>query len=85
MDQFLFKLVYLLNIKIIQTARVAPDKFAKISNKSPFLVVVNSACAISIAIPKKMESINDITKGLKTFELFNCFLKNKNQSNVNTK
>ncbi len=69
----------------MQAARVAPDKFAKTSNKSPFLVVVNKACAISITIPKKMESINDSNKGFKTSELFICFLKNKNQSDVNTK
>lgn len=69
----------------MQPARVAPDKFATTSSKSPFLVVVNNACAISIAIPKKKENITARTKGLKKFELFNCFLKNKNQSDVNTK
>ena len=77
--------MYLLKNKIIQTARIAPDKFAKTSTKSPFLVVVNSACAISIAIPKKMENINDTTKGLKIVKLFICFLKKKNQSDVKTK
>lgn len=66
-------------------ARIAPDKFASTSNKSPFLVVVSNVCAISIAIPKKMENTNDSNKGLKIVKLFNCFLKNKNQSDVNTK
>lgn len=64
---------------------MAPDEFANTSNKSPFLVVVNSSCAISIVIPKKMENRTDATKGLKTVGLFNCFLKNKNQNDVNIK
>ena len=68
-----------------QTARVAPDIFAKTSIISPFLVVVNSFCKISIPIPKKTERKNDIAKGFNTLALFNCFLKNKNQTMVNTK
>lgn len=68
-----------------KTAKVAPDIFAKTSITSPFLVVVKNFCNISIPIPKKIESTNDIAKGLITFGLFNCFLKNKNQTMINTK
>lgn len=68
-----------------QTAKVAPDIFAKTSIASPFLVVVKTFCNISIPIPKKTERTNDIAKGFITLALFNCFLKNKNQVNVNTK
>ncbi len=67
------------------TASVAPDKFAKISSGSPDLVVVKNCCNISIIIPKIIENTNEIANGLKEFALFNFFLKNKNQSDTNTK
>lgn len=67
------------------TARVAPLAFAKTSNTSAFLVVVKNAWSNSIPIPKKTEKTNEIAKGLKLLELFMCFLKYKNQSDVNTK
>ncbi len=70
---------------MMQTASVAPDEFAKTSNKSPFLVSVNNACAISMAIPNKTENTNAITKGLTIVELLNSFLKKKNHSNVKPK
>ena len=38
-------------------ARKAPNKFAKISKTSAFLVVVKYCCINSIAIPKTKEAI----------------------------
>ena len=67
------------------TERVAPDTFANTSNTSAFLVVVKNAWSNSIPIPKKTEKTNEIAKGLKLLKLFMCFLKYKNQSDVNTK
>ena len=40
-------------------AEAAPATFAKTSNKSDCLVVVNRPCAISIAIPKSKENKNE--------------------------
>lgn len=71
--------------RIAITANVAPDIFANSSSTSALLVVVKNSCINSIAIPKKNENINEMTKGLKLFEVFNFFLKNKNQSTINTK
>lgn len=67
------------------TARVAPVTFAKTSNTSAFLVVVKNAWSNSIPIPKRTEKTNEIAKGLNLLTLFMCFLKYKNQSDVNTK
>ncbi len=67
------------------TARVVPVTFAKTSKTSAFLVVVINAWSNSIPIPKRTEKTNEITKGLNLLTLFICFLKYKNQSDVNTK
>jgi hypothetical protein len=77
--------LYLFSKTIPITASVAPDTFAKISNGSPVLVVVKNCCNNSIIIPRINENTNEIAKGLKKFELFNFFFKNKNQSDTNTK
>ena len=53
------------------TPKIAPDKFAKTSNTSACLVVVNNSCAISIPIPKKTENRKEIIMG---FKLFNAFV-----------
>jgi hypothetical protein len=48
-------------------AKAAPVMFARISNMSGLLVVVNSCCAISINTPKKTESMNEKNNGLYMF------------------
>lgn len=64
---------------------VAPNRLANSSITSALLVTVKNCCINSIAIPKKNEKTKEITKGLKMLEVFSFFLKNKNQSVVNTK
>ena len=66
-------------------ARAAPVKLAKTSKTSACLLVVNSSWSISMQIPKTNENRIEIAKGFKLFITLNCFFKNKNQSNVNTK
>lgn len=67
------------------TAKMAPERFANSSITSALLVVVKNSCINSIPIPKKSDNKNEINKGLKLFDVFNFFLKNRNQSTVNTK
>ena len=66
-------------------AKAAPVMFARISNMSGLLVVVNSCCAISINTPKKTESMNEKNNGLYMFLFLTWVLKNSTHSEVNTK
>jgi hypothetical protein len=71
-------------IKISVKAEKAPDAFAKISKKSPFLVVVKDCCANSIRIPNSTEEIKINIPSLKLFFWF-LLLKYKNHKFTNTK
>lgn len=70
---------------IRNAARKAPNRLAKISKTSAFLVDVKYCCINSIAIPKVKEPIIVKNKSLKLFELLNSFFRYKNQRIVNTK
>ncbi|HKO78180.1 MAG TPA: hypothetical protein VJU52_13270 [Flavobacterium sp.] len=69
----------------MKTANIDPTILATISKASAFLVVVIKFCNTSIVIPKTNENTTENIKGLNIISNFNCLLKNRNQTNVNTK
>lgn len=66
-------------------ANTAPATLARTSVTSACLVVVNNSCNISMTIPNTNENNIEINKDIKLYLNFNCLLKNKNHTNVNTK
>ncbi len=65
--------------------KMAPDTFAKTSNKSACLVAVNNSCEISIPIPKTTENRTANSPDLQKFTEFVCLSRNKKQRIVKTK
>ena len=66
-------LVFKSNKIIKTTLKIAPSKFAKTSNTSACLVMVNNPCAISILIPKKTENRKEIIMGFRLLTEFVFF------------